>query len=105
MILEHLERRFPDPPLYPADPARREEMRVFIDWFNRVWKGPPNEYLVGDALTAADLMAFPFLRYAVFCDPEDTETFHQVLTRMEPDLQRHAGLLAWIERLRALPMA
>jgi glutathione S-transferase len=41
-ILEHLEERFPDPPLYPADPARRAEVRIFIDWFNRVWKGAPN---------------------------------------------------------------
>jgi len=41
-IIEHLERRFPDPPLYPADPARRAEVEVFIDWFNRVWKVPPN---------------------------------------------------------------
>ena len=41
-IMEHLERRFPDPPLYPADPARRAEVEVFVDWFNRVWKVPPN---------------------------------------------------------------
>jgi glutathione S-transferase len=41
-ILEHLEQRFPEPPLYPADPARRAEVRVFVDWFNRVWKRPPN---------------------------------------------------------------
>ena len=42
-ILEHLEERFPDPPLYPRDPARRAETRLFIDWFNRVWKRAPNE--------------------------------------------------------------
>jgi glutathione S-transferase len=42
-ILEYLEERYPDPPLYPRDPARRAEMRVFIDWFNRVWKRPPND--------------------------------------------------------------
>jgi len=42
-IIEHLERRFPERPLYPADPARRAELEVFIDWFNRVWKRPPNE--------------------------------------------------------------
>ena len=41
-IVEHLELRFPDPPLYPAEPARRAEVEVFIDWFNRVWKVPPN---------------------------------------------------------------
>jgi glutathione S-transferase len=41
-ILEHLERRFPEPPLYPAEPARRVELRIFVDWFNRVWKRPPN---------------------------------------------------------------
>jgi glutathione S-transferase len=47
-ILEHLEATVPDPPLYPADPARRAEVRVFVDWFNRVWKGPPNR--ITDAL-------------------------------------------------------
>ena len=143
VILEHLEHRFPDPPLYPGDPARREELRVFIDWFNRVWKGPPNEladaldagrsagepdlraradrlqawldvferlltgrhYLFGDELSAADVIAWPFLRYAVFCNPEDTETFHRVLVDgMRPDPQRHAQFLAWVERLRSLPM-
>lgn len=41
-ILEHLERRHPEPPLYPADPARRAEVDVFVDWFNRVWKVAPN---------------------------------------------------------------
>ena len=42
-IVAHLEARHPDPPLYPADEARRAEMDVFVDWFNRVWKRPPNE--------------------------------------------------------------
>jgi len=42
-ILEYLEERYPDPPLYPADPARRAEVTVFVDWFNRVWKRPPNQ--------------------------------------------------------------
>jgi len=42
-IVRHLEMRYPDPPLYPAATARRTEMLLFIDWFNRVWKRPPNE--------------------------------------------------------------
>lgn len=42
-IVRFLDERHPDPPLYPADEARRAEMLVFVDWFNRVWKLPPNE--------------------------------------------------------------
>jgi glutathione S-transferase len=45
LILEHLEARFPEPALLPADPARRAEVRVFCDWFNRVWKRAPNLYV------------------------------------------------------------
>jgi len=41
-IIDLLERRVPEPPLYPAEPARRAEVRVFVDWFNQVWKRPPN---------------------------------------------------------------
>ena len=51
-ILSYLEERYPDPPLYPADPARRAEVEVFIDWFNEVWKRSPNaidDALAGDA--------------------------------------------------------
>ena len=42
-ILRFLEQRNPEPALWPADEARRAELDVFLDWFNRVWKGPPNE--------------------------------------------------------------
>jgi len=41
-ILEYLEERYPDPPLYPREPARRAECVLFVDWFNRVWKVAPN---------------------------------------------------------------
>jgi maleylacetoacetate isomerase len=42
-ILRHLEEHHPDRPLFPRDPARRAELDVFLEWFNEVWKGPPNE--------------------------------------------------------------
>ena len=42
-ILEYLDEHHPEPPLYPRDEARRAEARLLLDWFNRVWKGPPNE--------------------------------------------------------------
>jgi len=41
-IVAHLERRFPERPLFPAQPARRAEMELFVEWFDEVWKGPPN---------------------------------------------------------------
>ena len=43
VVVESLEERDPDPPIYPHDEARRAETVVFVDWFNRVWKRPPNE--------------------------------------------------------------
>jgi glutathione S-transferase len=47
-ILHHLEQRFPEPPLFPADPAAKATVEIFIDWFNRAWKREPN--VVADAL-------------------------------------------------------
>src|SRR5207302_10113416 len=41
-ILDWLEERFPEPSLLPRDPARKAEVRIFADWFNRVWKTSPN---------------------------------------------------------------
>jgi glutathione S-transferase len=41
-ILRYLEERWPDPPLYPREPARRAEVETFLDWFNHVWKRAPN---------------------------------------------------------------
>jgi glutathione S-transferase len=41
-ILSHLEEKWPDPPLFPREPARRAELDVFLDWFNEVWKVAPN---------------------------------------------------------------
>ena len=43
VILRYLEEQAPVPPLWPEDPARHAEVDVFLDWFNRVWKRPPNE--------------------------------------------------------------
>ena len=42
-IVRYLEERYPDPPLYPVDEARRAETLIFGDWFDQVWKQPPNE--------------------------------------------------------------
>jgi glutathione S-transferase len=41
-ILRYLERHYPSPPLFPADPARRAETEIFLEWFNEVWKSAPH---------------------------------------------------------------
>ncbi|MEP6811943.1 MAG: glutathione S-transferase family protein, partial [Actinomycetota bacterium] len=120
-IIEWLERRTPEPPLYPRDPARRAEVQIFVSWFNKVWKRPPNlmaaeeeksqpdaariaacsasmrasldlfeslldgrDYLYGE-FGVADVIAFPFLKYAVFGLPEDDdERFHEILVEHQP---------------------
>ena len=53
-ILEYLEQTYPAPPLLPADPARRAEIRIFCDWFNRVWKRAPNLHVAEGEKAAPD---------------------------------------------------
>jgi glutathione S-transferase len=138
-IVRELDRRHPDPPMYPADSA---EVLGFIEWFNASWKGPPNEieqqlgraepdgaliadlearmirsldrfegmlsgsdYLFGDALTAADICAFPFLKFATVHDPEDDELFHLILRDRQRDGVERPRLAQWIDRINALPRA
>jgi len=140
-ILRYLEQRWPDPPLFPAEPARRAELDVFLDWFDRVWKGPPNEieaelaeavpdrpriatlselmdarldlfeemlegreHLFGQDFSAADCVAFPFLKYARGSESGDTEAFHRVLDEHQ-SLAARPRLAAWIERVDARPRA
>ncbi|MGH9798171.1 MAG: glutathione S-transferase family protein [Candidatus Polarisedimenticolia bacterium] len=141
-IVRYLEKRHPDRPrLYPEDPSRRADLLVFIDWFNRVWKRPPNEitdelekpeaerdpkridrlgkamhgslhlfeqmlsgreHLHGD-FSAADVCAFPFLKYATIHDPDDDETFHRVLVEYQKPGTTHPRLVDWIARVNARP--
>ena len=51
-IVERLEALEPEPALYPANPNERALADVFVEWFNEVWKGPPNE--LDEELAKAD---------------------------------------------------
>jgi glutathione S-transferase len=53
-IMRYLEKRVPDPRLFPLDRARSAELDIFLDWFNRVWKRPPNEIEAERAKAAPD---------------------------------------------------
>jgi glutathione S-transferase len=55
VILRYLEELQPEPPLFPRDEARRAELDVFLDWFNRVWKRPPNEIEAEQARAEPDV--------------------------------------------------
>lgn len=134
-ILRHLEERDPDPPLFARDPARRAELDVFLEWFDAVWKGPPNaieealergeepdrrhaarmdawldlfesmlegrDHLFGE-FSAADCVAFPFLKYARPLPPPDDDPFHIVLAEHQ-SLEGRPNLATWIERVDARP--
>ena len=141
-ILRYLEEAHPDPPLFPRDAARRAELDVFLEWFDEVWKGPPNEIeaelrvtapdpdrigalagqmaawldlfermldgrdnLLGDAFSAADCAAFPFLKYARSRDPADDEPFHRILDEHQRLGDDHPRLGAWIEVVDQRPRA
>lgn len=141
-IVRFLDERHPDPPLYPDDPAQRAELDVFVEWFNRVWKGPPNDieaelakpqpderliallearmigaldlfedlltgrdHLLGHTLSAADIAAFPFLKFVTLDDPSDDDPFHAILRDRQRDGRQRPCLEAWIARLDALPRA
>lgn len=142
-IVERLEALAPRPPLFPSEPSERARVDVFVEWFNFVWKGPPNAldaelskgepdpvsveahvartrgwlplfesmlsgapFLGGEALGAADVCAFPFLKYAVLeTPPGDTETFHPALERCLKPAGPYPLLCDWVVRLDALPRA
>jgi len=132
-ILRHLDERVPEAPLWPADPALAAEVDVFLEWFDAVWKGPPNaieahgpdpalsarlrgwldvferlltgrEYLFGD-FGAADCVAYPFLKYGAGRDPADDELFHRMLEEELSLDGSHPRIAAWIGRVAARPGA
>jgi len=140
-IIARLEELHPEPPLSPRDAARRAEMDIFIEWFEHVWKRPPNEierilglpetdphqihelaglmdewldlfermldgrdYLFADEFSAADCIAYPFLKYASYRDPEDNELFHRILDDHQ-SVKERPRVAAWIERIRKRPGA
>jgi len=63
------------------------------------------DYLLGDSLTAADICAFPFLKFATLHDRDDDELFHLILRDRQRDGRARPLLAAWIDRVNALQHA
>ena len=78
-----------------------EAMAGALDVFERMLDG--RSYLLGDEFSAADCAAYPFLKYALWRDPEDDELFHRVLDSYQQLGDDHRGLKAWIERIDERP--
>lgn len=76
------------------------ELERSLDRFTALLDG--RDFLFGD-FSAADCIAYPFVKYAHGRDPADGETFHVVLDQYQRLLPQHAPLAAWIERVGALP--
>ena len=126
-IVRWLEKRRPDPPLWPAEPrapgrgrrlhrvvqprleGRRptrwppswrapsptqqrlhdlsDELRGWLHLFEDLLDG--RDWLMGEAFGAADICAFPFLKYGVLeLRADDTDPFHRVLGRAPADRRR-----------------
>jgi glutathione S-transferase len=125
VILARLEQLAPEPPLCPAGTTARAEATVFVEWFNLVWKVAPNagderptgesvavfegllaerDHLLGDDFGIADVIAWPFLRFAdpSLRDPSDHDPFHDVLER-SLRLDDAPRLAAWIARVAERP--
>jgi glutathione S-transferase len=79
------------------------ELRGSLDRFEALLDG--RDFLLGNALGVADVVAFPFLRYAVLHDPEDDERFHAILAEHLALGDGYTRLAAWIRRVHALPRA
>lgn len=78
-------------------------MAAALDRFEAMLAG--REYLLGDAFSAADCAAYPFLKYALWRDPADDELFHRVLDGYQELGDDHPRLIAWIERVGERPRA
>ena len=78
-----------------------ETMAGALDDFERMLGG--RSYLLGDEFSAADIAAYPFLKYALWREPEDDELFHRVLDSYQQLGAEHPGLRAWIERIDERP--
>jgi glutathione S-transferase len=99
-IEQELGKREPDQAL--IDELERQ-MLEHLDRFEGMLEA--SAYLFGDTLTAADICAFPFLKYATLQDPADTELFHMILRDRQRDGKPRPRLAAWIDRMNALPRA
>jgi glutathione S-transferase len=130
-ILRRLEDMRPDPPLWPRAARDRAAADTFLEWFDEVWKRPPNalaagdddprhaerlagwlrrfedrltgaDFLLADEVTVADFAVFPFLKYPVLgLEPGDEDPFHRVLVGTMAE--PGPNVRRWVWRIDSFP--
>lgn len=113
VIMEYLEERFPEPALWPADPAERAFGRLWLDRFDvRLGddyyarrRGEPSSFDERLAELDAALEAQPFLsgREYGLADIGYVPWILRAQSNLGVDLEPYDSLAAWIERLRERP--
>jgi glutathione S-transferase len=83
--------------------AWAEELRGWLHRFEALLEG--RDHLMGDGFGAADVAAFPFLKYGVMHDPDDDELFHRILMERLPVEGVFPRVEAWIRRVDERPRA
>jgi len=87
----------------PERDAWSAELRGSLDRFEALLDG--RDFLLGDTLGIADVIAFPFLKYAASIEPGDPDPFHHVLAEQLALGGGYERLRGWIARCDTLPRA
>jgi RNA polymerase-associated protein len=115
VIMEYLEERFPEPPLWPADPAERAHGRLLVDRFDRLSR-PYYALRRGDGAAEAKLQeqlsdldslltAQPYLTGREFglADAAYLPWILRARSSLGVDLEPHSELSAWVARASERP--
>ena len=115
VIMEYLEERYPEPPLWPADPAERAAGRVLVERFDQLSRpyyalrrGEEDARARLDAeLTALDSLldgrSFLTGREFGLADAAYLPWILRAETMLGVDLDAHPALADWVERTRDRP--
>jgi glutathione S-transferase len=87
----------------PERDAWAAELRGSLDRFEALLDG--RDFLLDDVLGVADVLAFPFLKYAAGIAADDPDRFHHVLAEQLALGDGFPRLRGWIARCDALPRA
>jgi glutathione S-transferase len=115
VIMEYLEERYPEPPLWPADPAERAGGRLLVERFDelsrpyyalRRGEDDARERLDAELAALDSLLAGrPFLTGREFglADAAYLPWILRAETMLGVDLDAHPGLAGWVARVGERP--